>query len=51
MSYSELTRSERIILAVECVALGVVIPNEIAADLGAELIAEIENPGEKHADG
>ncbi len=48
MSYTELSDSEMIILAAECVGRGVPIPHEIAAHLGREIISDIQNPGGHH---
>lgn len=47
MRYAELSDSDKIILAAECVGRGVPIPHEIAAHLGHEVISEIQNPGAK----
>lgn len=48
MRYAELSDSEMIILAAECVGREVPIPHEIAAHLGSSLIAEIQTPGALH---
>lgn len=45
MRYADITDSEMVILAAECVGRQVPIPHEIQAHLGPELIAEIQTPG------
>ncbi len=44
MPYSDLTLEEKILFAAECIGRGVSIPSELRADLGPEVILEIENP-------
>lgn len=44
MSYSELSKTDQLLTAVEFFAAGVEIPRELSEELGEDLIAEIKNP-------